>query len=170
MSVCTNCGGGNPSWREVATGAHRCLRCLLDNGKGKAHVLIPGPGDLAEIDTDGDEEPTLPDDQGEDDEPQTAAEEQEESDRAILDEIEQAGAGYDPFFAWDEIALSLSITGDEAESLACALEAGREQARKLMAVIRRLSKLSRQAPEIRLGPMEWGLLVIDETAVERASA
>jgi hypothetical protein len=136
MSVCTNCGGENPRWRETATGAHRCLPCLLDNGKGKAHVLIPC-GDLPEIDTDGDDEPTLPDDQGEDDEPQTAAEEQEESDRAILDEIEEAGAGFDPFFAWDEIAISLQITGDDAEALTCALEAGREQARKLMAVIRR---------------------------------
>jgi hypothetical protein len=98
--------------------------------------LIPC-GDLPKIDTDGDDEPTLPDDQGEDDEPQTAAEEQEESDRAILDEIEEAGAGFDPFFAWDEIAISLQITGDDAEALTCALEAGREQARKLMAVIRR---------------------------------
>jgi hypothetical protein len=145
MSVCTNCGGENPRWRETATGAHRCLPCLLDNGKGKAHVLIPGPGDLAEIDTD--EEPTLPDDQGEEDEHQTAAEEQDESDRAILDEIEQAGAGFDPFFAWDEIALSLQITGDEAEAITCALEAGREQARKLMAVIRRYNFAMAYAPE-----------------------
>jgi hypothetical protein len=144
MSVCTNCGGENPRWRETATGAHRCLPCLLDNGKGKAHVLIPC-GDLPEIDTD--EEPTLPDDQGEEDEPQTAAEEQEESDRAILDEIEEAGAGFDPFFAWDEIALSLQITGDEAEAITCAIEAGREQARKLMAVIRRYNVAMLDAAE-----------------------
>jgi len=144
MSVCTNCGGENPRWRETATGAHRCLPCLLDNGKGKAHVLIPC-GDLPEIDTD--EEPTLPEDQGEENEPQSAAEEQEESDRAILDEIEQAGAGFDPFFAWDEIALSLQITGDEAEAITCALEAGREQARKLMAVIRRYNVAMLDAAE-----------------------
>ena len=138
MSVCANCKCEDPRWREVATGAHRCLRCVLDHGQSKAHVAIP-LGDFVEIviDGNGDEEPTLPDDQGEDDEPRTAAEEQEEADRAILDEIEQAGAGFDPFFAWDEIALSLQITGDEAEAITCALEAGREQARKLMAVLRR---------------------------------
>jgi hypothetical protein len=107
-------------------------------------VLIPC-GDLPEIDTD--EEPTLPEDQGEENEPQSAAEEQEESDRAILDEIEQAGAGFDPFFAWDEIALSLQITGDEAEAITCALEAGREQARKLMAVIRRYNVAMLDAAE-----------------------
>jgi hypothetical protein len=151
MSVCTNCGGENPRWRETATGAHRCLPCLLDNGKGKAHVLIPC-GDLPEIDTDCDEEPTLPDDQGEDDDTDaravskrwaeaTADEMQEDLDRMILDEIEEAGDGFDPFFAWDEIALSLQITGDEAEAITCALEAGREQARKLMAVIRRYNVL-----------------------------
>ena len=138
MSVCANCKCEDPRWREVATGAHRCLRCVLDHGQSKAHVAIP-LGDFVEIviDGNGDEEPTLPYDQGEDDEPRTAAEEQEEADRAILDEIEQAGAGFDPFFAWDEIALSLQITGDEAEAITCALEAGREQARKLMAVLRR---------------------------------
>lgn len=174
MTTCVNCGGENPRWREVATGAHRCLGCLLDHGRAKAHVTIPAPEELFELDTDGagsgDEDPTVADDQGVADAPRTAAEEQEDSDRAILDEIEQAGAGYDPFFAWDEIALSLQITGDEAEALACALEAGREQARKLMAVIRRLATVSRQAPEIRLGPMEWGRVVIDETAAERATA
>jgi len=99
MSVCANCKCEDPRWREVATGAHRCLYCVLDHGQSKAHVAITF-GDLPEIDieidTDDDEEPTLPDDQGEDDEPQTAAEEQEEADRAILDEIEQAGAGFDP--------------------------------------------------------------------------
>ena len=137
MSVCANCKCADPRWREVATGAHRCLRCVLDHGQSKAHVAITF-GDFAEIviDDKGDEEPTLPDDQGEDDEPRTAAEEQE-SEKAIRDEIEQAGAGFAPFFAWDEIALSLQITGDEAEAITCALEAGREQARKLMAVIRR---------------------------------
>ena len=122
MSVCVNCNCEDPRWREVATGAHRCLRCVLDHGQSKAHVAITF-GDLPEIviegDTDGDEEPTLPDDQVEN------------------DEIEEAGAGFDPFFAWDEIALSLQITGDEAEAITCALEAGREQARKLMAVLRR---------------------------------
>jgi len=107
-------------------------------------VLIPC-GDLPEIDND--DEPTLPDDQGEDVEPQTAAEEQEESDRAILDEIAQAGAGFDPFFAWDEIALSLQITGDDAKAITCALEAGREQARQLMAVIRRYNFAMAYAPE-----------------------
>lgn len=156
---CFNCGA-EARWRDSHTGAHRCRSCVMTHGSGRGHVVLPR--DLAEIDSDG----TVV---AEDNRP--AGEIEAENDAAILDEmreLDRVPGGFDPFHVWDEIALSLQITGDEGEALACAMEAGRQAAKQIAALRRYIARMPPVPFEVV--PMVWLPTVMDDQALGRAEA